>query len=132
TIGRPPVLRRDLCRCRRRPDRAVARPDPSPGCHPQYRAHRRDGGAGDGIRLAGGDRTGAGLSPVSDVDGDALGIAAAVRGGSLSAVAVAEAALARIASRDPALNSFTAVTEARALGDARAVDAALARGDDPG
>jgi AtzE family amidohydrolase len=69
---------------------------------------------------------------VSDVEGDALGIAAAVRGGRLSAVEVAEAALARIASRDSALNSFTAVTEARALGDAGAVDAALARGEDPG
>ncbi len=63
---------------------------------------------------------------------DALSIAAAVRGGALSAVEVAEAALARIAARDPALNSFTAVTEARALADARAVDASFARGDDPG
>ena len=69
---------------------------------------------------------------MSDLDGDALGIAAAVRGGRLSAVEVVEAALARIASRDPALNSFTAVTEALALADASAVDAALARGDDPG
>jgi len=69
---------------------------------------------------------------VSDVDATALGIAAAVRSGRLSAVEVAEAALARIASRDPALNSFTAVTEARALADARAVDAAIARGEDPG
>ena len=69
---------------------------------------------------------------MSDDDGDALGIAAAVRGGRLSAVEVAEAALAHIASGDPALNSFTAVTEARALADARAVDAAIARGEDPG
>jgi AtzE family amidohydrolase len=69
---------------------------------------------------------------VSDADGDALGIAAAVRGGRLSAVEVAEAALARIVSGDPALNSFTAVTEGRALADARAVDAAIARGEDPG
>jgi len=65
-------------------------------------------------------------------EADALSIAAAVRGGTLSAVEVAEATLARIAARDPALNSFTAVTEARALADARAVDVALARGDDPG
>jgi 1-carboxybiuret hydrolase len=69
---------------------------------------------------------------VSDLGSDALGIAAAVRRGRLSAVEVTTAALARIASRDPALNSFTAVTEARALADARAVDAALARGEDPG
>ena len=69
---------------------------------------------------------------MSDLGSDALGIAAAVKGGGLSAVEVAKAALARIAARDPALNSFTAVTEARALADARAVDARLARGEDPG
>ena len=63
---------------------------------------------------------------------DALTIAALVRGGAVSAVEVAEATLARIAARDPALNSFTAVAKARALADARAVDAALARGEDPG
>jgi AtzE family amidohydrolase len=63
---------------------------------------------------------------------DALGIAAAVKSGRLTAVEIAEAALARITSRDPALNSFTAVTEERALADARAVDARRARGEDPG
>jgi AtzE family amidohydrolase len=63
---------------------------------------------------------------------DALTIAAAVRRRDVSAVEVAEAALARIAVRDRALNSFTATTGARALADARAVDAALARGEDPG
>jgi AtzE family amidohydrolase len=65
-------------------------------------------------------------------EGNALTITAAVRAGALSAVEVTEAALARIAARDPALNSFTAVTASRALADARAVDAAVARGDDPG
>jgi len=65
-------------------------------------------------------------------EANALTIAAAVRSGAVSAVEVAEAALARIAARDPALNSFTATTRVRALADARAVDAALARGDDPG
>jgi AtzE family amidohydrolase len=65
-------------------------------------------------------------------DANALTIAAAVRSGAVSAVEVAEAALARIAARDPALNSFTTITEARALADARAIDAAVARGDDPG
>jgi len=63
---------------------------------------------------------------------DALIIAAAVRRGEASAVAVTEAVLARIAARDPSLNSFTSVIAERALGDARKVDAAVARGDDPG
>lgn len=65
-------------------------------------------------------------------EADALSIAAAIRRGMISAVEVAEAALARIAARNPALNSFTAVTPDRALAGARAVDAAVARGDDPG
>ena len=65
-------------------------------------------------------------------EADALTIAALVRGGQVSAVEVAEAALARIRARDTALNSFTAVTTARALADARAVDARFARGEDPG
>ena len=65
-------------------------------------------------------------------DADALTIAGAVRSGAVSAVEVAEATLARIAARDPALNSFTATTRVRALADARAVDAALARGGDTG
>ena len=64
--------------------------------------------------------------------GDALTIAAAIRAGTASAVAVAEATLARIAARDPALNAFTTITADRALADARAVDAKRARGDDPG
>jgi AtzE family amidohydrolase len=68
--------------------------------------------------------------PLAETDG--LTIAAAVRSGEISAVAVTESALARIRARDPALNSFTAVTEARALADARAVDAATARGVDAG
>jgi 1-carboxybiuret hydrolase len=65
-------------------------------------------------------------------DDGALTIAAAVRRGAVSAVAVAEAALARIAERDAALNSFTAITADRALVDARAVDDAVRRGADPG
>ncbi|HEV8680523.1 MAG TPA: AtzE family amidohydrolase [Stellaceae bacterium] len=65
-------------------------------------------------------------------DSDGLTIAAAIRGGAVSAVKVTEAALARIAARDSRFNSFTAVTADRALADARAVDAAIARGDDPG
>ena len=56
-------------------------------------------------------------------------IAQAVRGGQASAVAIAEAALARIAERDGRINSFTAVTRERALAKAQALDAARARGE---
>ncbi len=59
-------------------------------------------------------------------------IAAAVRAGKVSAVAVVEAALSRIESRNPALNCFTEVTAERALAEARAVDARRAGGADPG
>ena len=62
----------------------------------------------------------------------ALAIAAMVRSGATSAAAVAEAALARIALRNPVLNAFTTITAERALNDARGVDAKLARGEDPG
>ncbi|GAA4334980.1 AtzE family amidohydrolase [Pigmentiphaga soli] len=61
--------------------------------------------------------------------GTALELAAAVRSGARSAVAVAEAALAAIAERDPALNCFTAVTAERALREAAAIDARRARGE---
>lgn len=63
---------------------------------------------------------------------DALTIAAAVRAGEASALDIAEAALARIATGNRALNSFTAVTTERALAAARAVDQRRARGEDPG
>jgi 1-carboxybiuret hydrolase len=56
-------------------------------------------------------------------------IAEAVRSDTASAVAVAEAALARIAERDGVLNSFTAVTRERALAKAQAIDAAKQRGE---
>lgn len=55
-------------------------------------------------------------------------IAAAVAAGTTSATSVVEAALARITARDPALNSFTATTAERALGKAKALDAARASG----
>ena len=58
-----------------------------------------------------------------------VAIAALIRNGEVSAVAVAEAALARIAAEDGRLNSFTTVTAERALAEAAAVDAARARGD---
>jgi len=62
----------------------------------------------------------------------ALAIAGAVRSGALSAEAVAEAALARIAERNAALNAFTTVTAERARRDAQRIDATLALGKDPG
>ncbi|MBO0741304.1 MAG: AtzE family amidohydrolase, partial [Hyphomicrobiaceae bacterium] len=55
-------------------------------------------------------------------------IARAVTAGETTALAVVEAALARIAVRDKVLNSFTAVTTERAIARARAVDAARAGG----
>jgi AtzE family amidohydrolase len=56
-------------------------------------------------------------------------IAAAVSAGRVSATHIVEATLARIRERDPLLNSFTAVTERRALARAQALDEARARGD---
>jgi AtzE family amidohydrolase len=58
----------------------------------------------------------------------AASIAAAITAGRVSATHIVEATLARIRERDPLLNSFTAVTERRALARARALDEARARG----
>ena len=55
-------------------------------------------------------------------------IAAAVNGGGASARAVTEAAIARIAATDGRLGAFTDPTFDRALGEADAVDAAVAAG----
>jgi AtzE family amidohydrolase len=63
---------------------------------------------------------------------DAVAIAAGVRAGTLSAEAVARAALTRIAARDPALNCFTSVLADQAVADAQAIDAMVAAGRDPG
>jgi aspartyl-tRNA(Asn)/glutamyl-tRNA(Gln) amidotransferase subunit A len=63
------------------------------------------------------------------LDGSGGAIAAAIRLGAVSARDVTEAALARIATRNPALNAFTEVTAARALAKADALDAAKARGE---
>ncbi|HUD85691.1 MAG TPA: AtzE family amidohydrolase, partial [Xanthobacteraceae bacterium] len=59
----------------------------------------------------------------------AAAIAAAVAAGRISASRIVEATLARIRERDPLLNSFTMVTEQRALLRAEAVDASCARGE---
>jgi AtzE family amidohydrolase len=54
--------------------------------------------------------------------------AAAIRSGEVSAAEVTRAALARIESIDSKINSFTAVTAARALAEAHKVDAARVAG----
>ena len=59
----------------------------------------------------------------------AADIAAAVTAGRVSATHIVEATLARIRERDPLLNSFTAVTERRALARARVLDEARAKGE---
>jgi AtzE family amidohydrolase len=69
------------------------------------------------------------------VDRDELSaaeIARAVAGRKMSALGVIDAALARIAKRDSILNSFTDVTADRARAKARAVDATVAAGQNPG
>jgi amidase len=59
-------------------------------------------------------------------------IAALVRSRQVSAVEVAQAALARLAQVNPALNAIVEHRPDAVLAQARAVDAAIARGDDPG
>lgn len=56
-------------------------------------------------------------------------IAREIKSGAVSATDVAAATLARVRALDPKVNAFTAITEARALADAAAVDAAIARGE---
>src|SRR5450631_3622704 len=65
-------------------------------------------------------------------DLSALEIARAVTGRRISALSVTEAALGRIAKHDPVLNAFTDVTADRARAKARAVDAAVTAGQNPG
>lgn len=55
-------------------------------------------------------------------------IAAAIRAGATSAVAVTQAILARIAARNPVLNAFTDLTATRALARAAEIDANRAAG----
>lgn len=63
---------------------------------------------------------------------DATSIAASVRGREVTAKAVAAAALARIATHNATLNSFTTVMADQAMADAEAIDQAIANGTDPG
>src|SRR5436305_2592261 len=69
------------------------------------------------------------------VDHDRLSaseIAQGVTGRRISALAVTEAALGRIAKHNPVLNAFTDVTADRARAKARAIDAAVAAGQNAG
>jgi aspartyl-tRNA(Asn)/glutamyl-tRNA(Gln) amidotransferase subunit A len=67
--------------------------------------------------------------PAGDIAwSSAADIAAAVAAGKISATGAIETTLAHIRERDPLLNSFTTVTEQRALARARALDAARAKG----
>jgi AtzE family amidohydrolase len=59
-------------------------------------------------------------------------IAGQVRAGATSARVMVEAALARIALHNPAVNAFTDVIAERALARADGIDAAVARGENPG
>jgi amidase len=58
--------------------------------------------------------------------------AALVRSRQVSAAEVAQAALDRVAQANPALNAIVESRPADVLAQARAIDAALARGEDPG
>jgi aspartyl-tRNA(Asn)/glutamyl-tRNA(Gln) amidotransferase subunit A len=58
--------------------------------------------------------------------------ATAVASGTMTALTATEAALARIAKREPTLNAFTDIVAERARDRARAVDAAIGRGDKVG
>jgi len=75
------------------------------------------------------------LDPVVNTNGEwlpASDVAKAVASKKVSALAVTEAALARIAQHNPVLNAFTDITADRARTKARAVDAAIAAGQNPG
>ena len=59
-------------------------------------------------------------------------LAARIKAGDVTARQAVEAALARIATHNQAVNAFTEVVGARALARAEAIDAAIGRGADPG
>ena len=66
------------------------------------------------------------------MDETAIEIATAVRAGERTAVEVLDACLTAVAAGNDALNAFVHVDERLARASAEAVDAAVARGDDPG
>jgi aspartyl-tRNA(Asn)/glutamyl-tRNA(Gln) amidotransferase subunit A len=65
--------------------------------------------------------------PIDSTSLSAGAIARAVTAGELSATDVIESTLAAIRKRDPVLNSFTAVTDARAIARAQSIDHERAR-----
>jgi AtzE family amidohydrolase len=73
-----------------------------------------------------------GGTDILSAEASALEIAAAVRGGKVSALELADAALARINERDGHYNAFTAVSLERAHHEAKAVDEMRQAGRDPG
>ena len=66
------------------------------------------------------------------LDRDLFAQGQALRNGSVTAVALTQACLARIAARNPAYRAFYTVTSVRALADAARADAELALGQDRG
>ena len=58
------------------------------------------------------------MSRAEYIGSDGLGLAGAVRAGRVSARQVAEAALARVAARGPAINAFSTVLAEQARADA--------------
>jgi aspartyl-tRNA(Asn)/glutamyl-tRNA(Gln) amidotransferase subunit A len=69
----------------------------------------------------------------SDIEwSSASAVAAAIAGKKVTALAVTEAALARIAAHNPVLNAFTDIVADRARATARKVDEAIAAGEKPG
>ena len=64
--------------------------------------------------------------------GSAIDLAAAVRTGARSARSITEEHLAAIDAREGEIHAFNLVTRDQALAAADAVDAAVARGEDPG
>src|SRR6185295_7246691 len=124
-------------------DREAGRPadrgGASTGGDPVHRGPARDGGARDGVSALGRRRGGAGVPPVSAamsraeyIGSDGLGLAGAVRAGRVSARQVAEAALAQVAARGPAINALSTVLAEQARADAGRVDATMGAGRDPG
>src|SRR5258708_34811104 len=68
----------------------------------------------------------------SSVSPSAAEIAQAVQGKKISALDATEAALQRIAKYNPVLNAFTDMTADRARAKAKAIDAAIAAGNNVG
>jgi AtzE family amidohydrolase len=63
---------------------------------------------------------------------DAVATASAVKSGKITAIAVVNAALERIADRDKTLNCFTAITAESAIAAAEKIDNSIARHENPG